>query len=245
MHAATDNVATAVIVVVVIVRVGIVSVIVAVGSEAEPYKRTSVKFSSVKSSTVEASSTETGASAAMETTTAAVEAPTTKSTAMADTATHAASVPTAAATPVATTATATSECRSWLNQANRCQCEQGYNRFSHMPSLTWTKVAFLRIQHFRSRIIRRSDSVGSKLTVSLRRTDHWRRRKSAATGRLTISNKKTRRPEPAPSPLIVRDDAQQPSLEAFGTRLTAWTTAKVAGSGSAQVALPLISVASE
>jgi len=37
MHAATDNVATAVIVVVVIVRVGIVSVIVAVGSEAEPY----------------------------------------------------------------------------------------------------------------------------------------------------------------------------------------------------------------
>src|ERR1700738_1109273 len=54
MHAATDNVATAVIVVVVVVCVGIVSVIVAVGSEAEPYKRTSVKFASVKSSTVEA-----------------------------------------------------------------------------------------------------------------------------------------------------------------------------------------------
>src|SRR4051812_36230702 len=75
--------------------------------------------------------------------TAAVEATTTKSTAMeaatADaasaTAAHAASMSTtAAATSVtaATTATATtSECRSWLNQADCCQCEQGYNRFSH------------------------------------------------------------------------------------------------------------------
>ncbi|MEH2562191.1 hypothetical protein [Bradyrhizobium sp. AZCC 2289] len=72
----------------------------------------------------------------MEATTAAVEATTTKSTAMeATTAAHAASVSTtAAATSVsaATTATAaTSECRSWLNQADRCQCEQGHNRFSH------------------------------------------------------------------------------------------------------------------
>ena len=56
MHAATDNVATAVIVVVVIVCVGIVSVIVAVGSEAKPYKLTSVK-----SSTVEATVRETKA----------------------------------------------------------------------------------------------------------------------------------------------------------------------------------------
>jgi hypothetical protein len=54
MHAATDNIAAAVIVVVVIVPIGIVSVIVAVGSDAEPYKRTSVKSTSVKSSTVEA-----------------------------------------------------------------------------------------------------------------------------------------------------------------------------------------------
>ena len=85
----------------------------------------------------------------MEATTAAVEAPTTtKSTAMeAATAAHAASVSTAAAASVtsssasaatatsvtATTAAAatTSECLSWLNQADRCQCEQGYNRFSH------------------------------------------------------------------------------------------------------------------
>jgi hypothetical protein len=75
----------------------------------------------------------------MEATTAAVEAPTTtKSTAMeAATTAHAASVSAAAAaatatavTPTTTTA-ATSECRSWLNQADRCQCEQGYNRFSH------------------------------------------------------------------------------------------------------------------
>jgi uncharacterized membrane protein len=64
MHAATDNVAAAVIVVVVIVCVGIVSVIVAVGSEAEPYKRTSVKSASVKSSTVEAAARETSMKAA-------------------------------------------------------------------------------------------------------------------------------------------------------------------------------------
>ena len=77
-------------------------------------------------------------SAALEATTAAVEAPTTtKSTAMeAASATHAASVSTAAAAAAATSVTATttaatSECRSWLNQADRCQCEQGYNRFSH------------------------------------------------------------------------------------------------------------------
>ena len=74
----------------------------------------------------------------MEATTAAVEAPTTtKSTAMeAATAAHAASVSTAAAAAATsvtatTTTAATSECHSWLNQAHRCQCEQGYNRFSH------------------------------------------------------------------------------------------------------------------
>jgi hypothetical protein len=38
----------------------------------------------------------------------------------------------ATATSVTATAAATaSECRSWLNQADRRQCEQGYNRFSH------------------------------------------------------------------------------------------------------------------
>jgi hypothetical protein len=73
----------------------------------------------------------------MEATTAAVEAPTTtKSTAMEAAAAHAASVSTAAAAAAAASVTAattaaTSECRSWLNQADRCQCEQGYNRFSH------------------------------------------------------------------------------------------------------------------
>jgi prophage DNA circulation protein len=71
----------------------------------------------------------------MEATTAAVEAPTTtKSTAMEAAAAHAASVSTAtaaAASVTAATTAATSECRSWLNQADRCQCEQGYNRFSH------------------------------------------------------------------------------------------------------------------
>jgi hypothetical protein len=39
-----------------------------------------------------------------------------------------------AATSVTASASATtalSKCRSRLNQADRCQCEQGYNRFSH------------------------------------------------------------------------------------------------------------------
>jgi hypothetical protein len=55
---------------------------------------------------------------------------TTKSTAMESaSAAHAASASTA--TSVTTATAATSERRSWLNQADRCQCEQGYSRFSH------------------------------------------------------------------------------------------------------------------
>jgi hypothetical protein len=79
----------------------------------------------------------------MEAATAAVEAPT-KSTAMeAATAAHAASTAAAATSVTTATATAaataaTSECRSWLNQADRCQCEQDYNRFSHYAFLPWT-----------------------------------------------------------------------------------------------------------
>jgi hypothetical protein len=120
----------------------------------------------------------------MEATTAAVEATTTtttKSTAMAPaTAAHAA-VSTAAAASVTTTTTttttaaaATSECRSWLNQADRRQCEQGYNRFAHYTFSPLDEVRSQGIQHFRSGIIRRSDSVRSKLTVSQRPTDEWR-----------------------------------------------------------------------
>jgi hypothetical protein len=58
---------------------------------------------------------------------------TTAAHAVSATAAHAASVSTTAAATSVTAATtaATSECRSWLNQADRCQCEQGYNRFSH------------------------------------------------------------------------------------------------------------------
>jgi hypothetical protein len=91
---------------------------------------------SMKAAAAEASSTQTtsaGETSAAVEATAAVEAPTTKSsTAMeAATAAHAASACTAAATSVtAAAATATSECRSWLNQADRRQCEQGYNRFA-------------------------------------------------------------------------------------------------------------------
>jgi hypothetical protein len=61
----------------------------------------------------------------MEATTAAVEAPaTTKSTAMEAASARAASVTATTSVPATTTA-ATSECRSWLSQADRCQCEQG------------------------------------------------------------------------------------------------------------------------
>ena len=68
----------------------------------------------------------------MEATTAAVEAPaTTKSTAMEAASAHAASVSTATASVTAATTT-TSECRSWLSQADRSQCEQGYSRFPIM-----------------------------------------------------------------------------------------------------------------
>ena len=43
----------------------------------------------------------------------------------------AASVTATATTAAAAATSATSECRSWLNQADRRQCEQGYNRFLH------------------------------------------------------------------------------------------------------------------
>jgi len=70
----------------------------------------------------------------MEATPAAVEAPATaKFTAMEAASARAASVSTATA---ATTTAAASECRSWLSQADRCQCEQGYSRFpNHASSL--------------------------------------------------------------------------------------------------------------
>ena len=98
----------------------------------------------------------------MEATTAAVEAPTTtKSTAMAPaTAAHAASVSAAAAAAAsvtaATTTAATSECRSWLNQADRCQCEQGYHRFSHYAFPPLDEVA-RKVRTLSQRIIRQSE----------------------------------------------------------------------------------------
>jgi hypothetical protein len=80
----------------------------------------------------------------------------TKSTAMEAASAKAASVSTAAATSVtATTSATTSECRSWLSQADRCQCEQGYNRFPHHASSLGT-MSLPRIEQFRSGIIRQS-----------------------------------------------------------------------------------------
>jgi hypothetical protein len=50
-------------------------------------------------------------------------------------------------------------CGHWQNQADRCQCEQGHNRFSHDGFPPLDERSLLGIQHFRSGIIRRSDSV--------------------------------------------------------------------------------------
>lgn len=102
-------------------------------------------------------------------TAAAVEAPTaTKSTAMeAASAAHAASVSAAATSVTATTTAATSECRSWLNQADRCQCQQGYNRFSHYAFPPLDEVAPKAYNTFAARLFERLKGARSKLTVSI------------------------------------------------------------------------------
>jgi hypothetical protein len=111
----------------------------------------------------------------MEATTAAVEAPTTKATAMeAASAAHAASTAAAATSVTATTTTTTtaaaaasSECRSWLNQADRCQCEQGYNRFSHYAFPSLYELPLKTYNTFAAGLFERSKSARSKLTVSI------------------------------------------------------------------------------
>jgi hypothetical protein len=106
----------------------------------------------------------------MEATTAAVEAPTTKATAMeAASAAHAASTAAAATsvTAATTTTTTSSECRSWLNQADRCQCEQGYNRFSHYAFPPLDELSLKTYNTFAAGLFERSKSARSKLTVSI------------------------------------------------------------------------------
>jgi hypothetical protein len=107
----------------------------------------------------------------MEATTAAVEAPTTKATAMeAASAAHAASTAAATTSVTATTTTTTttsSECRSWLNQADRCQCEQDYNRFSHSAFPPLDEAAPKANNTFAAGLFERSKSARSKLTVSI------------------------------------------------------------------------------
>jgi hypothetical protein len=66
------------------------------------------------------------------------------------------SVTAAATTSVAAATTATSECRRRLNQADRRQCEQGYNRFPHHASSLGT-MSLTGLGHLRSGIIRQSD----------------------------------------------------------------------------------------
>ena len=105
----------------------------------------------------------------MEATTAAVEAPTTKATAMeAASAAHAASTAAAATSVTATTATtASSECRSWLNQADRCKREQGYNRFSHYAFPPLDEFSLKTYNTFAAGLFELSKSARSKLTVSI------------------------------------------------------------------------------
>src|ERR1700675_1883396 len=106
----------------------------------------------------------------MEAPPAAVEAPTTKATAMeAASAAHAASTAAAATsvTAATTTTTTSSECRSWLNQADRCQCEQGYNRFSHYAFPSLYELPLKTYNTFAAGLFERSKSARSKLTVSI------------------------------------------------------------------------------
>jgi hypothetical protein len=127
------------------------------------------------SAAVPAASAAVPGHAAAVPTSSATTVPAASATAVETAAAKAATVTTAAASVAATTAAAaTSECCSWLNQADRHQCEQGYNRFAHYTFPPLDEVRSQGIQHFRSRIIRRSDSVRSKLTVSQRPTDEWR-----------------------------------------------------------------------
>jgi cytoskeletal protein RodZ len=173
VHAATDDVAAAIVGVVVVVGVGIVSVVV-VGPKAKPYKRASVK-SVVKSSTAEPTASEasvksstaepTASEASMKAT--AVEAASAKATAVEAASAEAASVATAKAasvttaaattsvTAAATATTATSECGRRLNQVDGRQCEQGYNRFPHHASFLET-MSLSGLGHFRSGIIRQA-----------------------------------------------------------------------------------------
>src|SRR3984893_10632248 len=112
----------------------------------------------------------------MEATTAAVETPTTKTTPMqAAPPAHAASTAAAAATSVtATTATsvtattaATVECRSWLNQADRCKREHVYNCFSHYAFPPLDELSLKTYNTFAAGLFERSKSARSKLTVSI------------------------------------------------------------------------------
>jgi hypothetical protein len=101
--------------------------------------------------------------ASMEAT--AVE-PTASEACMEATSTKAASV-TTAATSVTAATTAASECRSWLNQADRCQCEQGYNRFSHYAFPPLDELSLKTYNTFAAGLFERSKSARSKLTVSI------------------------------------------------------------------------------
>src|SRR5436190_178247 len=93
----------------------------------------------------------------------------------------------AASVTAATAATPTSGRRGWLNQADRCQCEQCNYGFPHraFPFLTSAPShTTLRQPNYSS-----LDSVGGKLTVSrgllavsrLRSTNRWSRRSTPAS----------------------------------------------------------------
>ncbi len=76
---------------------------------------------------------------------------------------HAASVSTAT---TSVTTTTTSECRSWLSQADRCRCEQGYSRFPHHASSPG-RGRSQGGDTFAAGFIRWSKNARSKLTVSI------------------------------------------------------------------------------
>jgi hypothetical protein len=101
-------------------------------------------------------------------------------------------------TTVTRATTTASECRSWMNRTDRCQRDQGYNRFLHhaFPALFGT-MSLSSIQHFRGGITRRTDSVPSKVTtdgVAVSRVGVFQR---CQTGNLACIAKTKSRPKAA------------------------------------------------
>jgi hypothetical protein len=81
-----------------------------------------------------------------------------------------------------------------LNQADRCECEQGYNRFSHYAFPSLYELPLKTYNTFAAGLFERSKSACSKLTVSIGNliVHHPERTQTKAGSRVRIpSQRKT------------------------------------------------------